>query len=193
MSSRVTLYRDDGPLARALATALDQIRLPPVLWLVLGVAPLLVVAAVSGAGAANGTAAIVVAWLVIAGSASRLGAPGRAAWAIPPLVRLGEYSALLWLAALAGHAGPPAAYALLAVLAFRHYDLVYRLRHQGRPPAGWLGLLALGWEGRVVLAWGLLALGALPAGFYALAVALGVLFVAEAAASWARPSAEEAA
>ena len=86
-------------------------------------------------------------------------------WAVPPLVRLGEYATLAWLAAIDG--AVPAAFALIAALTFRHYDLVYRLRHRAEVPPAWLNRLAAGWDGRVIIAWVLLALGALPAAMFA--------------------------
>ena len=56
-------------------------------------------------------------------------------WAEPALLRAIEYAGLIWIAALAGESRVPAAFALLAALAFRHYDLVYRLRQRGTAPA----------------------------------------------------------
>ena len=43
----------------------------------------------------------------------------------------------------------PAAFALICALAFRHYDLVYRLRHRGVTPPRWVDLAGLGWDGRL--------------------------------------------
>jgi hypothetical protein len=116
----------------------------------------------------------------------RLGpAPGgKMAWAVPPLVRLVEYGGLLAIAAIDGSL--PAAFALLCALAFRHYDLVYRLRHRGEVPPAWLNALAGGWDGRLLAALVLLLLGALPAGYWVAAAVLGPLFVAESAIGWAR-------
>jgi hypothetical protein len=101
---------------------------------------------------------------------------------------VGEYSGYVWIAANTDDPAPAAAFALIAALAFRHYDLVYRSRYQGEPPPGWVQLVSLGWDGRLVLAWLLLAAGALPAGMFVLAAALGALFVAECTASWVRLS-----
>jgi hypothetical protein len=70
------------------------------------------------------------------------------------------------------------------VLTFRHYDVVYRLRHQGRTPPAWLDAVSLGWDGRLILGCVLLAAGALPAGYFVLAAILAVLFAAESVASW---------
>jgi hypothetical protein len=127
----------------------------------------------------------VVGWLVLAAGASS-GRPhrDRLRWVVPPALRLAEYAGLLWLAAL--DSAVPSAVALLAVLAFRHYDLVYRLRQRGDTPPAWLNAVAGGWEGRLLAAWVLLAVGALPAGLYVLAAVLGALFVGESAAGWAR-------
>jgi hypothetical protein len=111
---------------------------------------------------------------------------GRLRWVAPPLVRLGEYAGIVWLASLAGRSSLPAAFALLAALAFRHYDLVYRMRLQGSAPPRWLGDAAGGWEGRLIGAWLLLALDLLPAGMYVAAGVLGAAFLAESVAGWMR-------
>ena len=107
--------------------------------------------------------------------------PMPAAWIVPPAIRTLEYGLLIWIAS-----GAAAAFALLAVLAYHHYDLVYRLRNQGARTPAWLGALAGGWDGRLVLALVLLAAGALPAGMYVLAGALAALFVTESVTSWLR-------
>jgi hypothetical protein len=104
---------------------------------------------------------------------------------VPPLLRAVEYGGLLWIGALAGD-GLPGAFAVLCVLWFRHYDLVYRVRHQGVPPPRWLGDVALGWEGRLLGAYVLLVTGALPAGFYLYAALLAVVLVAETIDAWTR-------
>jgi hypothetical protein len=113
---------------------------------------------------------------------------------VPPLLRLFEYSALLWIGALAGEASQPAAFALLCALSFRHYDLVYRPRHQGTQPPRWVGDLAGGWDGRLVLGYILLVAGALPAGLFIAAGLLATVFVAESIAGWRRydPAAQHA-
>ena len=135
------VYRDDGPLARALFRALTRSGRPP---------------------------------------------GGRMAWAVPPLVRLAEYGGLVAIAALEGERASPAVFALLCALAFRHYDLVYRLRHRGERPPTWLNALAGGWEVRLIAAALLLAAGALPAAFWVAAAFYGAVFAAESVAGWAR-------
>jgi hypothetical protein len=182
----LAVYRDDGPIARAIGRELGrELPLPAALLVLAGLLPLLVVAIIGGNGVSNVGAAVVLAWILLTvGAASGVRDPGRIAWAATPLSRLTEYAGLIWIAALYGASAYPAAYALLAVLAFRHYDLVYRLRHRGVVPARWVSALSLGWDGRLLLAYALLVLGALPAGMYAMAAVLGVAFVGEAVYGW---------
>jgi hypothetical protein len=182
----VSVYRDDGPLARALGGVLAPVvPLPAPLLILAAVAPLLAAVALAGAGASRPLAAAVLAWAIAAGAASR-GRPqsAKAGWAEPPLVRLTEYAGLIWIAALAGPSAYPAAFALLAALAFRHYDLAYRLRHRGVTPAAWVSALAGGWDGRLLVAFALLLAGALPGAYYAAAAILGIAFAGESAAGW---------
>lgn len=184
--TRATLevYRDDGPLARLLAPVGRA--LAPSALAALAVLPVLAVMAATGADGSTALLAGAVGWLVLVGGASS-GGPlerDRFRWMVPALVRTGEYTVLLWISTAACSEGPAAGFVLLVVLAFRHYDLVYRLRYQGRTPPEWLNTAAGGWDGRLVVSWALLAAGALPAGLYALAAILGVLFAAECVASW---------
>lgn len=182
----IAVYRDDGPIALALGRLLG--RAAPVPAAALGLAaalPLLAAAAVAGAGASEALAGAVVAWAVLAGGAAS-GRPqaGRLAWAVPPMLRATEYGGLIWLGAIAGGHGPAAVFALLAAVAFRQYDLVYRLRHRGTVPPGWVGAVGGGWDGRLVAAYVLLIAGVLPSGLFVAAGALGAVFVAEAVAGW---------
>jgi hypothetical protein len=182
----IPVYRDDGPLALALGRALGPVvKLPPPLLIVLGLVPLVAVIAIGGPDTSLGVAGAVLAWVVLTlGIAS--GTPPRPAirWAEPPLMRATEYTALIWIAALEGSDAYPAAFALLAALTFRHYDLVYRLRHRGVVPARWVSRLSGGWDGRLIVAFVLLAAGALPAGYFVAAGVLGVAFVGEAVYGW---------
>jgi hypothetical protein len=182
----IAVYRDDGPIARALGRELGrELPLPAALIVLAGLIPLLVVVIAGGNGVANVGAGVVVAWLLLTiGASSGVHDPARVAWVAPPLARLSEYLGLIWIAGLHGESAYPAAYALLAVLAFRHYDLVYRLRHRGVVPARWVSAVGLGWDGRLLLAFVLLAAGALPAGFYVMAIVLGVAFAGEAVYGW---------
>ena len=182
----IPVYRDDGPLALALGRALGPVvKLPPPLLIVLGLIPLVAVIAIAGPDTSLGVAGAVLAWVgLVLGIAS--GTPPRPAirWAEPPLMRATEYTALIWIAALEGPDAYPAAFALLAALTFRHYDLVYRLRHRGVVPARWVSRLSGGWDGRLIVAFFLLAAGALPVGYFVAAGVLGVAFVGEAVYGW---------
>jgi hypothetical protein len=180
----VVVYRDDGPVAHAIGRALAG-RVPAVLTLLVGLAPLIAAVAIEGGDASNGLLAAVIAWLILCGSASSGTLPREhRRWALPVLVRGGEYITLVWIGAIAGQDTYPATYALLAALAYRHYDLVYRLRHRAEVPPRWLNLLALGWEGRLVLAYVLLVTGALPTGFFVWAGLLAVVEIGETVAAW---------
>jgi hypothetical protein len=183
-------YRDDGPPARALGATLGRaLPVSAIVLVVAGLLPLLVAIVVTGDTASDALAAAIVGWAVLAGGAAA-GRPlrGRLRWTVPPAVRLTEYAGLLWLAALDGDAATRTAFALLAVLAFRHYDLVYRLRFQGTTPPRWLGDAALGWEGRLLAVWLLLALDLLPGALWVAAGLLAVAFAADSALGWARAS-----
>jgi hypothetical protein len=181
----VVVYRDDGPIARAIGRALGGVPVPAMALLLLGNGAILALAAFVGRDASLGVTAAAVAWLVLTmGITSERWPKPSFNWAVPPLVRLGEYATLTWLAATDN--AVPAAFALIATLTFRHYDLVYRLRHRAEVPPAWLNALAAGWDGRVIIAWLLLALGALPAAMYAWAALLGIVSVAESVYSWRR-------
>jgi phosphatidylglycerophosphate synthase len=121
-----------------------------------------------------------VAWLRDDGPLARRlpGMMGRLGWLVPVLVRLVEYGAVVWIGALGD--AEPAAFALVAALALRQYDIVYGLRYRGASPRGSMG----GWDGRIVLAVVLLVVGALPAGFYAMAAVIAVGSVATAIRDW---------
>jgi hypothetical protein len=182
----IPVYRDDGPLALglgALARPLGSVPAPALILAAL--LPLLAVVAFAGTGVSDGAAAALIAWVVLAAGASSGARPlPRMSWSEPPLLRATEYTALIWIAGLEGPDAYPAAFALLAALTFRHYDLVYRLRHRGVVPARWVSALGGGWDGRLVVAVALLVLGALPAGYYVAAAVLGIAFAGEAAYGW---------
>jgi phosphatidylglycerophosphate synthase len=175
-------YRDDGPAALALG----RIRVPavPASPLVLAaLVPPAVAIALEGDGASWPLVAIAIGLLVaLAGVSSGRPLRDRLRWAVPPALRVAEYGGLLWIAAVAG--AVPAAFALLCAVTFRHYDIVYRLRHLGTTPPAWLGRAAGGWDGRLLAGLALAVAGAVPAGFYVAAALLALAFVGESAASW---------
>ena len=184
LPSSVEVYRDDQSVALAVGRALGpRLPVPGMVLLLLGVGAILALAAFAGSDASLGVAAVGVAWLLLTmGTTSKRWPKESFHWAVPPLVRLGEYATLAWLAAIDD--ALPAAFALIAALTFRHYDLVYRLRHRGVVPARWVSRLSGGWDGRLIVAFLLLAAGALPAGYFVAAGVLGVAFVSEAVYGW---------
>lgn len=108
----------------------------------------------------------------------------RLAWTVPPLLRLAEYGFLIALTALADPDALPLCFAFLSVLAFHHYETVYRLRHQHVPPPSWLRALGGGWDGRVLVAVVLATVGVLGSALLAASVVLGLVYLGESVASW---------
>ena len=113
-------------------------------------------------------------------------AVARFGWIIPALVRAGEYGLIALLGWLGGRSVLPVIYGLLAAMAFHHYDIVYRLRHQRTPLPVWVGRLGLGWEGRVLVLLAAAVLDVLLPVATGLAIWCGALFVTESVVSWVR-------
>jgi hypothetical protein len=111
---------------------------------------------------------------------------GPVTWIVPPLLRLFEYGSLITLTVLTDRNALPLCIAFLGVLAFHHYDTVYRLRHQGRPPSPWVRAVGGGWDGRLLIASLLALTDTLRFGFVAASVGLALVYAAESAVSWAR-------
>lgn len=98
-------------------------------------------------------------------------------WLVPPFFRAAEYCTVLVLAAKSDVNGAlPAAFGLVAAVAYHHYDTVYRIRGNAGAPPHWLVRAIGGHEGRTLLVTVLAALLA-PTEFK---VALTVLAVAVA-------------
>jgi hypothetical protein len=105
-------------------------------------------------------------------------------WLVPGAIRALEYGVLILTAALAhGHA-MRACFALIAVLAFHHYDTVYRLRQQGAPPPAWVSIAGGGWDGRIILATVALIAAVTTAGMAVAACLLAIVFGGESVSSW---------
>ena len=139
-------------IALAIGRVLGRaVPVPALALLAAGPAVLFAAVAIAGDEASPALAAAVLAWLILTVGATSARRP-RASfmWAVAPLVRLGEYVDAALAGRHRGSRGVPAAFALLAVLAYRHYDLVYRMRHRGDATPAWLNRLALGWDGRLV-------------------------------------------
>jgi Family of unknown function (DUF5941) len=76
-------------------------------------------------------------------------------------------------------------YALIGILAYHHYDTVYRTR-QRLWPAKWVFRAGLGWDGRLLIAAVATLAGVLPITIAVLAVYLGLLFGIESVYTWTR-------
>jgi hypothetical protein len=109
----------------------------------------------------------------------------RAAWAVPAVLRLVEL-AVVAVVALAWHPSVVVvAFWWMTVVAFHHYDTLYRAMQDSAPPR-WLLWLGLGWEGRTIL---VIALGVaggtiLANGLTWAAWLLAGLFVVLASVQW---------
>ncbi|WP_220296335.1 DUF5941 domain-containing protein [Streptomyces sp. MBT84] len=144
---------DNGPLAGAVAGWRDRnprIRLgPPVLLAAIGLVAL-AAALLTG----NHWAAVAGAVVYAATSGPALSKPLKGAldWLIPPLFRAAEYVTVLVLAAESKVNGAlPAAFGLVAAVAYHHYDTVYRIRGDAGAPPHWLVRAIGGHEGRTLL------------------------------------------
>jgi hypothetical protein len=181
-------YRDDGPLLDALASALHR-RNGAGTALLMSAVVLLPFAVLVPMPRDQAALALAAAALIAALANARVARTehgGLFDWLVPPLLRLGEYAALLRLTALVAPDAVPACYALLAVLAYHHYDIVYRLRDRGELPPRWLRWFGLGWEGRLLAAALLAHLGLLGSGLLVAAVVLAVVYVTDGVLGWRR-------
>ncbi|MFI8307338.1 DUF5941 domain-containing protein [Streptomyces sp. NPDC085927] len=183
---------DTGPLAERLAGALEPVvrRLPgftaPAVAL-LGGAAVVATAALTGFG---GPWPVLAALLYVLTSALAVARPlkGPLDWLVPPFLRAAEYGTVLALAAGAGVNGAlPAAYGLVAAVAYHHYDTVYRIRGDAGAPPPWLVRAIGGHEGRtlaVVVLAALLTAPQFAVALTVLAVAVALLVLLESIRFW---------
>jgi len=191
--SALRFYRDDGPLVEAAACGLRTAPVAALPWTAAVVVPFLALLLATPASAPLVLAVAVVVAAVPAVMAVHSDHDGPLDWLGTPLLRIGEYAALLRLAVLDGSATVPACYALLAALAYHHYDLVYRLRDRGEEPSALLRRAGLGWEGRLLAAAALTALGVLRPAMYVAAAVLLTVYVTEGVVGWRRAERAERA
>lgn len=141
---------DSGPLAQLIAAKAPRMPGAPVLA---AVGALLVVAAALtlpvGSGLVIGAAAL---YAVLSGLAVARPLKGPLDWLVPPLFRVAEYCTVLILAARSDVAGAlPAAFGLVAAVAYHHYDTVYRIKGGSGAPPQWLVRVIGGHEGRTLV------------------------------------------
>lgn len=188
---------DSGPLAEAAA----RLTAP-----VVRRAPVITVPGLALAGAA---ALVATAWLAPAGtwwpflaaafyaltSGAAIARPlnGALDWLVPPVFRAAEFLTVLALAARSGDSGVnsalPAAFGLVAAVAYHHYDTVYRIRGGAGAPPRLLVRAIGGHEGRVLAVTAAAALahgheGILLIAFSALAGVLALVVLAESIRFW---------
>ncbi|MFH8568418.1 DUF5941 domain-containing protein [Streptomyces sp. NPDC017993] len=183
---------DSGPLAELIAgTAHGRSRagsfLAPVMAF-LSAAVLLVWVIFQDDPASWLTVGVAACSALLSGAAVARPLKGVLDWLVPPLFRAGEYTTILVLAARTDDAGAlPAAFGLVAAVAYHHYDTVYRIRGGTGAPPRWLVRAAGGHEGRILVITVLAALLS-PAGFTialtALAGALALLVLIESIRFW---------
>ncbi len=167
---------DTGPLAEALARLLPG---PPRKTALLSAAfgAVAVVTAAWVWGPSWPVVAMAALYVGLSAEAVERSLKGALDWLIPPLFRAAEYGTVLVLAVKADVNGAlPAAFGLVAAVAYHHYDTVYRIRGDAGAPPRWLVRVIGGHEGRTLLVTVLAALLA-PTDFK---VALTVLAVAVA-------------
>ncbi|MFE2186526.1 DUF5941 domain-containing protein [Streptomyces sp. NPDC059455] len=143
---------DSGPLAELVAKAAPRgmsSYLAP-LSAALGTAAVLAGTAAAGFGSWVPVGCAVL-YAVLAGVAVAAPLQGPLDWLVPPLFRAAEYGTILILAACSEVNGAlPAAFGLVAAVAYHHYDTVYRIRGgTGAPPHRLVRAIG-GHEGRTV-------------------------------------------
>jgi hypothetical protein len=168
-------HRDGGLLAAWLPAG--RLPVPEVallaLALVLTVVPLLPWVPTTG-----GWPFVLGAWLLAVVAAAGRVLP-RLQWPVPALLRGIEYVAVLVLVGGSGWS-----YALLAVLAFHHYDIVYRVRLLGTGPTRRLELLGGGWSVRLAVLLTAAAADVVLPATQIMILVLTPVFVVESVATW---------
>ncbi|MFC7217527.1 DUF5941 domain-containing protein [Streptomyces polyrhachis] len=183
---------DTGPLAEAAAGALrgPARRLPALAPLAVSVLGGLVMLATALLPPAGSWWPLLGAGVYVAASGLAVARPltGALDWLVPPVLRAAEYLTVLVLAARSESGGAlPAAFGLVAAVAYHHYDTEYRIRGGAGAPPHWLVRAAGGHEGRTLAVAAAAALLS-PTGFTialtAIAVAVAVLVLIESIRFW---------
>ncbi|WP_406162345.1 CDP-alcohol phosphatidyltransferase family protein [Streptomyces sp. NBC_00882] len=176
---------DNGPAAGLLARVAHAPLGGPLVAAVGGIV-VLAVALFSGVTWAPVAGAFVYA--VAAGQTLYRPLKGALDWLVPPLFRAAEYGTVLILAAAADVNGAlPAAFGLVAAVAYHHYDTVYRIRGNAGAPPAWLVRAIGGHEGRTLLVTVLAALltaSQFTVALTVLAVAVALLVLVESIRFW---------
>ncbi|MGW5232915.1 DUF5941 domain-containing protein [Streptomyces nodosus] len=183
---------DSGPLAQPLAGATGSLarRLPGIATPAVALLGSLAVVATAALTGFGGVWPVLGAVVYTAASGLAVARPLKGAldWLVPPFLRAAEYGTVLVLAAKAGVNGAlPAAFGLVAAVAYHHYDTVYRIRGGAGAPPSWLVRAIGGHEGRTLLVTALAALLGAAQFMVALTVLAGyvaVLVIVESVRFW---------
>ncbi|MFF9850769.1 DUF5941 domain-containing protein [Streptomyces litmocidini] len=181
---------DSGPIAQLVSKAARRRPAPAPLLALLGAAVVLAFAVGAEPFGSWGTVAAAAGYAVLAGIAVSAPLKGPLDWLLPPLFRAAEYGTILVLAAKSdAPQALPAAFGLVAAVAYHHYDTVYRIRGGTGAPPAWLVRVTGGHEGRTLLVTVLAALLAdrgddFTLALTALAVAVALVVLVESIRFW---------
>lgn len=178
---------DSGPLAGLLVRFLPG-RLRPTAPLSAAVGAVLVTLGAWLWGPGWWVVLMAGAYVLLSAEAVARPLKGALDWLVPPLFRAAEYGTVLILAAKADVNGAlPAAFGLVAAVAYHHYDTVYRIRGNAGAPPAWLVRAVGGQEGRTLLVAVLAAVltaGQFTVALTVLAVAVALVVLAESIRFW---------
>ncbi|KUN55563.1 transferase [Streptomyces avermitilis] len=179
---------DSGPLAEFLTRFARRLRLRGPACVALVTGALVVLAAALAPYGSWWPVLAAVTYVLLSPVALLKPLKGALDWLVPPFYRAAEYGTVLVLAAKADVNGAlPAAFGLVAAVAYHHYDTVYRIRGNAGAPPHWLVRAIGGHEGRTLLVTVLAAL-LVPTDFKvaltALAVAVALVVLVESIRFW---------
>lgn len=176
---------DLGPLARAAGGALPRAWRAPVAAVV-GCGIVVAVAAVVALGL-DSSWLLPAALLLAVGLGLGLAAPvvGRLDWSAPSTLFAVEAAVVLLVQHRLAPGEGGAAFLFVAAAAYRRYDVIYRSRDLGRPPAPWTSWVTLGVDGRLLV----VALAALASGGFAtvllvVGAAIALVVLLESTVAW---------
>ncbi|MGW6706292.1 DUF5941 domain-containing protein [Streptomyces sp. NPDC054956] len=172
---------DSGPVAELVAGALHRVRAksPGTLGIAVLASAQLLYGAWQLPFGSWGTVIAAGLYAFFAGGAVMVPLKGALDWLVPPVFRAAEYTTVLILAAKADVPGAlPAAFGLVAAVAYHHYDTVYRIRGGTGAPPHWLVRTTGGHEGRVLVTTVLAAVLASRAADFPVALTAMAVFVA---------------
>ena len=178
---------DSGPVTEALVPRLRSLaRFPAPAVAALGGAVLIAVTALTPSGSA-GPLLGAVGYVLCSALAVSRPLTGALDWLVPPFFRAAEYGVILLLASRTADSGAlPAAFGLVAAVAYHHYDTVYRIRGGSGAPPRALVRATGGHEGRVLLvtAASLLAPSGFTVALTVLAVVVALVVLVESIRFW---------